>query len=195
MSDKVKYPRAEALAVAKELCQLLQPVSERLKVAGSLRRKRKAVSDVEILYLPRFERRKKDLFDYYQHNLAADVIEAAVESGVLSKRLNTKGHTCWGESNKLAVHVASGIPVDLFQATAGNWFNYLICRTGPKEHNIAITHRASKLGLEWRPTSEGFLDLKTSKPLPVHSEEELYAILEYVHLQPWERSGNFGTKQ
>ncbi len=56
MSDtpiaKTKYPRADAIAVARELCAVLKPVAARIIVAGSLRRQRPMVGDVEILYIP-----------------------------------------------------------------------------------------------------------------------------------------------
>lgn len=49
----------------------------------------------------------------------------------------------WGEKNKLAVHVRTGIPVDFFAATEANWWNYLVCRTGGEQNNIAIASHLS----------------------------------------------------
>jgi len=58
MSAKVKYPRMAALSVAKELCDLLKPVTQRLIVAGSLRRRKEQVGDVEIVFIPKWEHRQ-----------------------------------------------------------------------------------------------------------------------------------------
>ncbi len=71
----------------------------------------------------------------------------------------------WGEKNKLAVHVASGVPVDLFAATEANWFNYLVCRTGPGESNIAIASAAKAMGWQWHPYGTGF-----SRPVGLGTE-------------------------
>jgi len=54
MPAKPKHPRADALVVAREMCAELRPVTERLIVAGSLRRRKELVGDVEILYVPKF---------------------------------------------------------------------------------------------------------------------------------------------
>ena len=50
---KVTFPRAVAIQVARELCEALKPHCERLIVAGSLRRGKQEVGDVEILYIPK----------------------------------------------------------------------------------------------------------------------------------------------
>jgi hypothetical protein len=53
---KPRYPAALALEVARELCAALKPHCEKLIVAGSLRRRKKDVGDLEILFLPKFEK-------------------------------------------------------------------------------------------------------------------------------------------
>lgn len=52
-----KFPRTQALAVAEELVAALRPACERLEIAGSLRRGKAEVGDVEILFVPRVEER------------------------------------------------------------------------------------------------------------------------------------------
>ena len=61
---------------------------------------------------------------------------------MLRRRLSKTGAEAWGPKNKLAVHVESGIPVDLFATSAESWWNYLVCRTGPAASNIAIAQAA-----------------------------------------------------
>jgi hypothetical protein len=83
---KTRWSRDEALPVAAELCRRLKPVTERLIVAGSLRRRRAAVGDVEILYIPRTEDRPADLFRTQTFSLADEEINAMLAEGIIEKR-------------------------------------------------------------------------------------------------------------
>lgn len=186
MSDKVKFPYADALAVARELCTALKPVTSRLIVAGSMRRRKEKVGDVEILFVPRFQAVPFDLFGtVVQMSMADDALAGLLENGTLAKRLNVNGSEMWGEKNKLARHVASGIPVDLFSATEANWFNYLVCRTGPGPSNIAIASAAQRMGWQWNPYGVGF-----SRDRAVHavgSEREVFEFVGLPYREPWDR--------
>lgn len=178
--------------MAKVICEALKPVTSRLIVAGSLRRKKAMVGDVEILYVPMLvELPPKDLFGKERQfrNLADEVLQRLLDERVLYPRLNVNGGKAWGERNKLAVHATSLIPVDLFSATEGNWFNYLVCRTGPLESNVAIASKAQELGWKWHPYDEGF-----SRPVglgkevrPMGSEREVFEFVGMPYKEPWER--------
>lgn len=178
---KTKFPRAAALAVAKELCDALKPVTTRLIVAGSLRRMKAEVGDVEILFVPKWVTVRDGLFDEAKLSEADTALEHMVGLGVLARRKNIKGGFSWGNKNKLAVHVASGIPVDLFAATEAIWFNYLVCRTGPGESNIAVASAAQAKGWKWNPYGPGF-----SRPIGLTSEEYIVTsereVFEFVGL-------------
>jgi len=157
-TPKRRWPRAAAMAVAERLFALLLPACERVAMAGSLRRGKPDVGDVELLFIPRVETRANpaDLFAEMQVDLAEGVIDEWLSAGVLTKRLSADGRTSWGPKNKLAVHAATGIPVDLFTATRENWWNYLVCRTGPAESNMQIAGEAQKRGWKWNPYGVGF---------------------------------------
>src|SRR6185295_15266265 len=128
MSDKPKFPRAAALDVAREICAALKPVTRRLTVAGSLRRRKEEVGDVEILFVPEhWDVGEKTIFT--QHDTKTeDTIEKLEMRGILDRRKTVKGSETFGPKNKLMVHRASSIPVDLFTASEANWWNYLVCR-------------------------------------------------------------------
>lgn len=155
-SDKKRWPRLEAEAVARELAWMLAGVCDRVVVAGSLRRGKALVGDVEILYIPRYQARAFDMFTDRMEDLAAERIGELVRDGVLFKRPSKTGSFSWGEKNRLAVHTRSGIPVDLFAATEENWWNYLVCRTGPAESNMRIARAAKERGWKWNPYGVGF---------------------------------------
>jgi len=187
MTGKTRHPRAAALAVVRELLPVLTPCCERIIVAGSLRRGRAEVGDVEILFIPRHEERQIDLVTRALVDLAGEASAMLLESGVLAKREGEAGHTGWGPKNKLAVHVTSGIPVDLFTATPENWWNYLVCRTGPKESNTRIAAAAQARGWKWSPYKPGFIHEASGEIRVMHSEEEVFAFVGMACPAPRDR--------
>ena len=188
---KIKYPRAAAIAVAKELCDVLSPVCERLIVAGSLRRLKPSVGDVEILFVPRFETRCYDLIESRPFNLTEQAIAGLLCGGILDKRKSSNGTVAWGQKNKLAVHVESGIPVDLFSAGNENWWNYLVCRTGPAESNMRICNAAIAKGWKWTPYGPGFTKagggLSPGETYAVSSERDVFDFVGLPYLEPSQR--------
>lgn len=156
--DKKRWPRAVALQVADQLLALLTPGCERIAIAGSLRRGKPDVGDVEVLYIPRVVRRPDpaDMFAEVDVNLTEQLIGDGLALGFIGQRLNADGRVSWGTKNKLAVHIETGMPVDLFAATAENWSNYLVCRTGPAESNMRIAQEAQARGWKWNPYGSGF---------------------------------------
>lgn len=194
MSGKTKYPRADALKVAKELCDLLKPLcavkpdgSPYLIVAGSLRRRKSEVGDVEILYVPQMVSVPDGLFEQKLMSRVDDLLDVLMRSpAIIAKRKNVNGSVMWGAKNKLAVEVASGIPVDFFAATEANWFNYLVCRTGGAENNTLIASAAQAKGWKWNPYGEGFTD-ERGQLVPVRAERDVYDLLGLEYKEPWER--------
>ncbi len=184
---KQKYPRAEALKAARHLCLLLADACTRLICAGSLRRNKQMVADVEILYIPIFQEERDGLFGSKSVNCADRIINQFLAEGILTKRTNVNGSTMWGPSNKLALYTPNGVPVDLFQATESNWFNYLVCRTGGKDNNIAICNAAQAKGWKWNPYGPGFTDANGNQ-IPVSSEQEVFTHAGLPYKEPWERS-------
>jgi DNA polymerase/3'-5' exonuclease PolX len=187
-----RFPRAAAIEVARSLCDALRgpplpAATERLIVAGSMRRGKRMVGDVEILYIPRMVEAPDpaDFFSVVQVNLADAVIAGWEKLGILDRRLNKNGSETFGPQNKLMRHVATGIPVDLFAATADNWWNYLVCRTGPARINILIASAAQNRGWTWNPYGKGFSragDIHT-----VGSEREVFEFVGLKYLEPHER--------
>ncbi len=186
MSGKVKYPRSAALAVAKEVCDRFRPITARLIVAGSLRRRKPEVGDVEILYIPKVAQEREGLFDMIAVNLVDRDLDRMLREGVIEKRENVRGSEMWGPKNKLARHRASGIPVDFFSATEENWWNYLVCRTGPAESNTLIASVAKAKGWRWDPYSVGFIDHEGCWRRS-ESEEHVFQMLGLPYLPPWDR--------
>lgn len=186
---KPKYPRALAIAAAKEIISHFN--TDRLVIAGSLRRRKEQVGDIEIVYIPKIttHQDRTDLFaaDRVTHeNLSDNSIQWMVAAHILRPRENVLGRTTWGEKNKLAVHVATGIPVDFFATTEAAWWNYLVCRTGSAETNMRIATSAQEKGLHWHPYNHGFTD-NHGHVLTVTSERDVFTLAGLEYLEPWDR--------
>lgn len=188
--SKTKFSFADAVAAAKVFTDALKPVAEKLIVAGSLRRRKEEVGDVEILYIPKIEPRPDPddlLGNLVPTNLVDEVLAQFLKSGVLEKRKNVNGSEMWGESNKLARHVASGIPIDFFACNRANWWTLLVCRTGSKENNERICNAAIERGLKWNPY-RGFEDRYTSELIHTpQSEQDVFARVGLEYVEPWQR--------
>jgi DNA polymerase/3'-5' exonuclease PolX len=191
---KRKFPAADALAVAKELCAAIKPVTEALIVAGSLRRRRPQVGDVEILFIPkkRIENDPTVLRLGDEPKMEVDEVELALWrltlEGMISRRKNARGNVTWGPQNKLALHAASGIPVDLFAAKPENWWNLVVCRTGNAAHNIRLCQSARAKGWKWSPYGEGFYDNRGTLVYRVNSERDVFDGVGLKWREPWERN-------
>lgn len=188
MSDKPKFPRKVACDVARELCAALQPATDRLIVAGSLRRRRAEVGDVEMVYIPRhgLGTQPGELLQQ-SCNLADNAIAKLEAAGVLARRLSKNGTEAYGPKNKLMVHVPTGLPVDLFATTPAYWWNYLVCRTGPAMLNTLLASRAQEMGYKWHPCHSGFERLSDRQIIPMESERHVFEFLGLRYLEPWER--------
>jgi DNA polymerase (family 10) len=187
MSNKQRYSAAIAREVVDELANELAPRCDRIEIAGSLRRDKADVGDIEILFIPLMGqvRTRGELFPK-RGSLAAELLDRWLVKRVLIKRPNVNGNTAWGAQNKLAVHVASGIPVDLFATTAERWFVSLVVRTGSKEMNTTLANSALRRGMQLH--AYGVLEnTKTGEQIIPQSEREVFERLGMPYLEPAQR--------
>lgn len=185
---KNKFPYSDALEIALRIGDRLLPFCHRFEIAGSLRRRKTEVSDIEIVYVPKFDTEKDGFFDTREVNQVDRELERMLAEGVLAKRKNVNGSEVWGEKNKLAKDVHSGIPVDLFQTTERCWWNYLVCRTGGKDSNTRIAIAAINRGLTWHPYSSGFSRKGEMEiHFPVRSERDVFRIAGVPYQDPAHR--------
>jgi len=75
MNNKTKWPRFEAMNIALELVTKLTPYCARIEIAGSLRRGKSEVGDVEILFVPHFESRQVDFFSREPTDIAGEYLD------------------------------------------------------------------------------------------------------------------------
>lgn len=166
----------KARGIAEELLELLKPACDRIEIAGSIRRQKPDVGDIELLVIPKFNG-VVDLLD--------QKLKWLIGTRVLEYRPNKKGSIVYGPKNKLLRHVDSGIGIDIFSTDERCWPVALVVRTGPKESNIAIATAAQRRG--WRleaygagfDTPEGLIRCK--------SERDVFELVGLPYKKPWER--------
>jgi DNA polymerase/3'-5' exonuclease PolX len=188
MSNRPKFPLAKALNVAQELRQALASHCERIEIAGSIRRRKPMVGDIEILFVPKMGTQGSAFLFPDEHSQVDDAVEHLAFVNVLAQRPSKTGLFTWGSQNKLAIHVASGIPVDLFATTASGWWRSLVIRTGPKELNIRLIQSAKGRGILVHAYREPALEnAATGDAIPCNSEREFFEICGVPYLEPWQR--------
>jgi DNA polymerase/3'-5' exonuclease PolX len=188
-----RFPLEEAVVIAEKFVSYLRKHCSRIVVAGSIRRRRAFVKDIEILLISK-RGGQIDPTDLFKHEIArpaADIaIDKLIENGTIQKRPNVDGHFTWGPENKLAVHVRSGIPVDFFSTTEAKWFNSLVVRTGPSKSNKAIAAAAIARGWHWHAYGEGFTRNEGKTSIDRHkveSEEDAFHFVGMPYTQPEKR--------
>ena len=183
MDMKRRFPLHEARLVADELVGLLQPVCERIQVAGSVRRLKPDVGDIELLCISRAG--SQDLFGDVPLYLLDGRVQELIQATTLGYRLNKDGHRTFGPLNKLLYHVRSEIPVDIFITTVEDWGMGLVIRTGPKAFNIRVMERFRQLGM--RGHAYGGVSMWDGlkwieEPCP--TEEAVFRLLQWDYIPP-----------
>ena len=188
MGYKRRWPAAFVHPIATELVAQLQPRCEQICIAGSLRRGTADVGDIEILYVPRMGqvRVPGELFSQ-SDSLADELLEEWLTKGVLTKRPNINSISSWGRQNKLAVHKATRIPLDLFATSADRWFVSLVVRTGSKDTNVRLAASALRRGLKLEAYGGVISRADTGERVQPQSEREVFELCGVPYLEPSQR--------
>jgi DNA polymerase (family X) len=159
--DRTLYPVAEAQAESIAAILRALPQVVRLEVAGSLRRRKEVVGDIDIVgSVARLEDRKPVMDVMLAHPLVQSV-------------------TGSGET-KTSVVLRSGIAVDLRLVTDDE-FPYLLHHfTGSKEHNVALRSRAHAQGIKINE----YGIFRDDQLIPCADEHEFYAAFGMAYIEP-----------
>lgn len=127
----------DAYKLAEKIKGVLAPFCERIEIAGSIRRARPVVNDIDIVLLP--------LPGSAAEELRAILRKCAVvKDGPQNMVVRSK---C---GQQIDVRFAHGEIRDLLTTTPSNWGAQLLCWTGSQEHNIYLNQCAQKMGLMLR---------------------------------------------
>jgi DNA polymerase (family 10) len=151
-----------ALPAARTLLEHLKqsPLVLHAEIAGSLRRGKEVVKDLDLIASSKKPKEVMKLF------ISSPNVEKVVNHG----------------ETKSSVILAGGIPCDLRVIPPESWATALAHFTGSKEHNIALRQRAIDRGLhlsEW-----GLLKGKSKTPLKLKDEKDLHKALGLAFIPP-----------
>ncbi len=157
-----RLPIGTVLPVANEIIDYLKdhaPVRN-ISLAGSLRRWKETIKDIDILVTADSSKKVMDVF--VRMPGVADTV--------------SKGPT------KSSVVLSDGISVDLRVVEKDSYGAALQYFTGSKEHNIKMRERAVKKGL--KINEYGIFQEKNGKKLGGKREEEIYTVLGMDYIEP-----------
>jgi DNA polymerase (family 10) len=191
-TEKVRVPLAQAEAVAEAALALLAPACERVEVAGSIRRRKADVGDVELVAVPKLEP-VTDLFGAVtgQRDLLHERCAALLAEGVFAHRLGVDGKRSFGPKSKRLrfTHDGAPFPLDLFVVTPpAQWGAVFTIRTGPGDFSKRlVTSRLQYPGYGLMPAGmrehEGSL-WDGGRPVPTPEEGDFFAALGLAWLPP-----------
>ena len=170
----------KARAIAEGLKERLQPACERIEIAGSIRRRKPEVGDIELLCIPKYGGLSCHV------NLLEQVIIDLMHARILDYRLNKRGRRAYGLKNKLMAHLPSGIGVDIFSTTEESWPVALVIRTGGAETNKRIAIAAIRKGWHLKAYGSGFSTPQGE--VICRSERDVFELVGLPYLEPWERA-------
>jgi len=159
----------QALRITERIKADLSPHCHRIEIAGSIRRKKPQVKDIELVCISK-------PYD-------VGLFESGIAT-VVNKWKKVKGELPCKYTQRI---LPEGIKLDLFFAEPGNWGLIYAMRTGSAEYSHKV------LGVGWVKrgyhSKEGWLN-KNGKDIACPEEEDLYRIIGIPWVAPEGREYN-----
>lgn len=157
-----RTPIIDALALAEEIVRWLErlPSLERAAHAGSLRRFRETIGDI-------------------------DVVASASDPGAVTEaftRMAMVREVAARGDKKASVITAQGVQVDLRVVAPHQWGAAMLYFTGSQAHNIRVRERAVRRG--WTLNEYGLFEEDTDRLIASATEAEIYAALGMAWVPP-----------
>jgi len=142
------------------------PGVEKVTPAGSLRRGRETVGDLDILVTG-----KACCYDGARQDLIDHIIKLPGLMEIIARG-----------DNKISFRMRAGMQVDVRLLPPDSFGAAMQYFTGSKAHNVALRQRALKMG--YTLSEYSLADLDTEKPVAGKTEEEIYATLKLDYIPP-----------
>jgi DNA polymerase/3'-5' exonuclease PolX len=185
--------REQAAAIAQQLVQSMAPYCQRIEIAGSIRRRKSEVKDIEIVAIPGWEERAdpSDLFG--ERRLQVNLLHEWATGPQCSVQLQwikpgTPDIVPWkveAEGRYWRGLLPEDIKLDLFLCEPENWGAIFLIRTGSAEFSYAVATHAKKIG---RPFVNGSLTI-AGRPVATYEEWQVFDLLDLEWREPEQRTG------
>lgn len=166
----MEMPLDRARQYADKIVAALEPYCSRIEVAGSIRRRRPVVHDIDLVVIPTDWPALKARALEHAHEITSGdcVFRLQLTTGI-----------------QVDIYRAHGPMPDLFVPRPTNWGTLLLCRTGSAEHNILLCRHAKALGRSWNPHHGVFTADETL--IASETEEDVFRALDMDFIPPEER--------
>jgi len=158
--NKGRILLGEILPIAEKVLEKLKTLKEvdKISLAGSLRRRRETIGDVDILVV---SKKPEKVMDYFT---SLDIVEKVLATG----------------KTKTSIYTKNGFDIDLRVVPEKSYGSALQYFTGSKDHNIATRKIAVSKGLK---LSE-YGVFKGSKQIAGKTEEDVYKAIGLSYIEP-----------
>lgn len=174
MSEGTGHPLEEAIPIAEDFVKRLG-FAKRVEIAGSIRRRRRIVSDIEIVLEP-----SEILVDMFGAEKKPDV-------ELVQHCCRTWGQPskCGGKFIQVPDALGTGFTVDVFLVTPPAQFGSILAiRTGPaglSQHCVTMMR-----GKGYRHVA-GHVETQGGELMPTPSEGHFFSFAGVEFVEPWER--------
>jgi DNA polymerase/3'-5' exonuclease PolX len=164
---------SQAQKLAQRIAEELQPFCTRIEIAGSIRRRRPEVNDIDLVCLP------SNPLALRERILRNAALVQDGQMNMIARLAN---------GFQLDVFMARPESKELFETRPGNFGSLLLCRTGSRGHNVFLVEHAKSLGLVWNPYY-GVYDSRSGQAICLASEteEEIFKALQLSFVEPERR--------
>lgn len=163
-----------AQMLASKVAQELEPFCERIAIAGSIRRERPSVNDIDLVLIPLGPAAMPEILKRCKRNCVP------VQGDACSQNIRFK----WPNEFQLDLWIAHAGDTDLLSTRPSNWGAVLLCRTGSMVHNTQLASLAMRQGMKFAPY-RGIL--KGEEVIAGETEASIYEALGLPWLEPTER--------
>jgi DNA polymerase (family 10) len=173
----------DALPLAEKVCAVLRPFCERVVVAGSIRRGKAEVGDIDIVALPKCMDLPGALGGTAHFN------ESQVWKGMLPMALMKLGLRVEASGQELLrfSFVEPELQVDVYRARPDTWGVILLVRTGSKEHNVKLCTLARSKGLKLSAAEGVVAQDGFGSIVACRTEESIFSALGLAYVEPKDR--------
>lgn len=173
--------RADILC--EKIVAVLGSVCQRVQIAGSVRRRKAKVGDIEVVLIPKMVLIQPDLFNF-------DGTQEYDRDPGLALVLNNMGRTIRGNvftGKYVAIDADDSevgrFRVDVFVATRENWGLILAIRTG----SAGFSHSLARLWCRKGYHSRDGMLRKQERTIDVREERDLFKLLDLPFIDPCDR--------
>lgn len=164
-----------AQEVADKYLQILKPHCLRIEIAGSIRRERKEVKDIELVCIPKAVNVNDGMFDKKE-------IRDPKFVQLINSFKREKGN---GEGKAVKIILPEEeINIDLFITTPEQWGVIFMIRTGNEWFSKRMVTEIKEFGFY---CEDGYLKRKSGDIVPCFEEKDFFTITGAQYVEPYAR--------